>query len=215
MSSHAEEPSSRAGSLPLVGGVLALDFCNTSSGRGTSGHVEHIVTIDHLVSWARHAAILDDQSEARLRAIVAADPELAARFLKRSLDVRDAIYKINATIARARKVDQADIDVIANTHAACLTKGRLTTLDGTFGWSWQVESAPEEVVLGPIVASAMALITAADHGRLKQCEGHNCGWLFIDTTKSSNRRWCEMDPCGNRAKQKRRRGRLRAEEVQS
>ena len=97
--------------------------------------------------------------------------------------------------------------MIAATHAACLGRGRLTTQDGGFGWTWDVESAPEASILGPIAASAMALITTADRARLKQCQGHHCGWLFLDTTKSNNRRWCEMDVCGNRAKQKRRRGR--------
>ena len=60
-------------------------------------------------------------------------------------------------------------------------------------------------MLGPIAASAMAIITQADRARLKQCPGHHCGWLFIDTTKSNNRRWCEMEVCGKRAKQNRRR----------
>jgi predicted RNA-binding Zn ribbon-like protein len=27
--------------------------------------------------------------------------------------------------------------------------------------------------------------------------------LFFDTTKNKSRRWCEMEVCGNRAKQKR------------
>jgi predicted RNA-binding Zn ribbon-like protein len=31
--------------------------------------------------------------------------------------------------------------------------------------------------------------------------------LFFDATKNKRRRWCEMEVCGNRAKQKRRRAR--------
>ena len=108
------------------------------------------------------------------------------------------------------EADQTTIDVIAATHTACLSKGRLVTNQGAFGWTWSIDDAPEEVILGPIVASAMAVIMAADRARLKRCEGHSCGWLFLDTTKSNNRVWCEMEPCGNRAKQSRRRGRQRS-----
>ena len=106
--------------------------------------------------------------------------------------------------------DQATIDVVAATHAACLSNGHLVENQGTFGWTWSIDDAPGEVILGPITASAMVVITLADRARLKRCEGHNCGWLFLDTTKSNNRVWCEMEPCGNRAKQTRRRSRLRA-----
>ena len=37
---------SRAGSLALVDGALALDLTNTSSGRGTAGHQEHLRDFD-------------------------------------------------------------------------------------------------------------------------------------------------------------------------
>ncbi len=113
---------------------------------------------------------------------------------------------LDAALAQSRSPAQSDIDVIAAIHAVCLSRGRLTTRDGGFGWTWDIDDAPDQTLLGPIAASAMMLITTADRARLKQCGGHHCGWLFLDTTKSNNRRWCEMEVCGNRAKQKRRRG---------
>jgi predicted RNA-binding Zn ribbon-like protein len=198
---------SRAGSLPLVGGVLALDFCNTTSGRGTDGRLEHLQAAEHVLMWARHAGVLDADAEARLRRRCGADARLGKRLLERALDLRDAIYRADAALANGQPVDQADLDAIATAHASCLAKGRLTTKDGGFGWTWNAQDTPEEAVLGPIAASAMMVLAAADRARLKQCPGHQCGWLFLDTTKASNRRWCEMEVCGNRAKQKRRRGR--------
>jgi predicted RNA-binding Zn ribbon-like protein len=64
-------------------------------------------------------------------------------------------------------------------------------------------------VLGPIALSALATLGQADLTRVKRCEGEKCGWLFFDTTKNKSRRWCEMEICGNRAKQKRHGARLR------
>jgi hypothetical protein len=40
--------SPRAGRLPRIGGALALDFCNTSTGRGTDRHVEHLFDYEDL-----------------------------------------------------------------------------------------------------------------------------------------------------------------------
>ncbi len=206
MSTTLETPPSRAGSLPLVGGVLALDFCNTSSGRGTENCLDHLKTGADLLEWARHAGVLDAAKAERLRYLCHEHPMFERRLLARAVTLREAIYRLQTNLAQARSADQADIDAVAGCHAACLAKGRLTTIEGGFGWTWNIEDAPEEVILGPIAASAMTVITVADRARLKQCQGHHCGWLFLDTTKSNNRRWCEMDVCGNRAKQKRRRG---------
>ena len=207
MSMTSEPTGSRAASLPLVGGVLALDFANTASGRETEGFRENLQNAADLVGWARHAAVLDAPAETHLQRRCEDEPSFARRLLAGALRLRDAIYRLDSALAQNRAPAQEDVDRVAATHAACLVRGRLTTQDGGFGWTWDVESAPEEAVLGPIAASAMALITAADRARLKQCQGHHCGWLFLDTTKSNNRRWCEMEVCGNRAKQKRRRGR--------
>ncbi len=206
MSMTSDKPSSRAGSLPLVGGLLALDFANTASGRETEGFRENLQTAVDLLDWARHADVLDGPAAVRLQRLCEDTPPVAQRLLAEALRLRDAIYGLDAALAQSRSPAQSDIDVIAAIHAVCLSRGRLTTRDGGFGWTWDIDDAPDQTLLGPIAASAMMLITTADRARLKQCGGHHCGWLFLDTTKSNNRRWCEMEVCGNRAKQKRRRG---------
>jgi predicted RNA-binding Zn ribbon-like protein len=199
--------TSRAGSLPLVGGVLALDFCNTSSGRGTQGHIEHLLTGANVLTWARHAGVLDAGSEARLRDRCEADERLGRHLLTRAARLREAIYGLVADLAAGREADRRHLDAVGEAYARCLATGRLTTQNGGFGWTWSPDDTPEDAVLGPIAVSAMAIVKDADRARLKQCEGHHCGWLFLDTTKSNNRRWCEMEVCGNRAKQKRMRRR--------
>ena len=63
--------------------------------------------------------------------------------------------------------------------------------------------APVEAALGPIALAAVELFTEGDFSRIKECGGHACGWLFYDASKNNRRRWCEMEVCGNRAKQRR------------
>ena len=36
--------------------------------------------------------------------------------------------------------------------------------------------------------------------RLKACRGEDCRWVFLDSSRNSSRRWCDMATCGNRAK---------------
>ncbi|MBX2855360.1 MAG: CGNR zinc finger domain-containing protein [Rhodobacteraceae bacterium] len=52
-----------------------------------------------------------------------------------------------------------------------------------------------------ITISALSILSdKRERRRLKQCPAENCGWLFIDETKNSRRRWCSMESCGNKAK---------------
>ena len=36
--------------------------------------------------------------------------------------------------------------------------------------------------------------------RLKACRGDDCRWVFVDGSRNTSRRWCDMANCGNRAK---------------
>ena len=36
--------------------------------------------------------------------------------------------------------------------------------------------------------------------RLKACRGEDCRWVFVDASRNTSRRWCDMAGCGNRAK---------------
>lgn len=36
--------------------------------------------------------------------------------------------------------------------------------------------------------------------RFKACRGDDCRWVFVDASRNTSRRWCDMANCGNRAK---------------
>lgn len=66
----------------------------------------------------------------------------------------------------------------------------------------QSTTAFRDQPLKPILAiSASSILSdGRERARVKLCPGENCGWLFLDETKNSRRRWCSMESCGNRAK---------------
>ena len=61
-SAYAPESPSRAGTLDLIAGALALDFANTASGRGGPQHLEHLREPAHVLIWAEHAGVIDAPS---------------------------------------------------------------------------------------------------------------------------------------------------------
>ena len=203
--------TSRAGSLPLVGKELALDFANTASGRGTATHRDHLVRPEHVIAWACHANVLTAADGERARRALARHRRSAAKLLAGALALRDLIYAIAAAVAAKRAPEERFVQQLTRIHGQCVSGARLIPMAGTFVWAWNPMETPAEAILGPITLSALTLLTQADLSRIKQCAGDSCGWLFFDTTKNKSRRWCEMEVCGNRAKQRRFHSRHRAD----
>ena len=69
---------------------------------------------------------------------------------------------------------------------------QLTTRIGGFDDVWR-----------PAVRAAVELLTSDAVEHIGRCADDSCGWLFLDTTRSRTRRWCDMKVCGNRNKVRR------------
>jgi len=80
---------------------------------------------------------------------------------------------------------------------------------------WEERPGALDAVLWPVAASAAELLVSGDDlSRVRVCglyEDGECGWLFVDQTRSHTRRWCSMKDCGNRAKARRHYHRVRGE----
>lgn len=196
------EFTARPADLPLVGSELAFDFTNTASGRGTAKHCEHFRTATDVIVWARHAKVVTERDRDAALAAVARDAALGRRLLREARDNREVIHRIGVAVAQGSKPAVADISALTAAHSRFLAVARLAPYGDGFVWSWKADDGVVEALLGPITLSALTLLTQQDLSRIKQCQGEHCGWLFFDTTKNKNRRWCEMEVCGNRAKQK-------------
>jgi predicted RNA-binding Zn ribbon-like protein len=56
-----------------------------------------------------------------------------------------------------------------------------------------------DAALGEVVVIIFDAIAAGTWSRLRACPG--CGWAFYDASRNRCSRWCDMEICGNRAKQ--------------
>ena len=191
---------SRAGSLDLVGCELALDFTNTSSGRGFLSHQENLRDFDTIMQWVEHARVMAPSDCTYVRTTVAKRPKLGRVVFEQALKIRELIWTIGTALAEQRPVSEKSRASLTAAHAESLRFAELKMRDGTYIWTWDPRRDVQGAILGPITLSALTLLMEKELSRTKRCAGMECGWLFFDTTKNGRRRWCEMRVCGNRAK---------------
>jgi predicted RNA-binding Zn ribbon-like protein len=201
--STSTSPPSRAGSLDLIADDLALNFANTESGRGFPSHENHLREAEHVAQWLKHAKALPAEDADWLARQVAKRADLAAELLAQAIALREAIHDIGAALGRRAKPTEASLAALSGLHARFVARAALAPGVLSCRWRWSVRAAPVEAALGPIALAAVRLFTEGDFHRIRACGGHACGWLFYDRSKNNRRRWCEMEVCGNRAKQRR------------
>jgi len=197
-----------------VGGRACLDFANTVGPRlpkpGVEPH-DYIPGYQELVTWSAQCGLLTAVQQRRLTGAAEADPEGAVAIHQDARRLREATYQAFAAIAHGRQAPQAALATIQDAYVAALRNGRLAAVPAGLDWSWP-ERGPLGQVLWPLARSAVDLATSGRLARIKQCPGDDgqCGWLFLDNTKSDTRRWCSMRTCGGREKSQRQVARHRA-----
>jgi predicted RNA-binding Zn ribbon-like protein len=208
---ESELRPSRAGSLDLIADDLALDFANTESGRGLPSHEDHLREPEHVALWLKHAKALPSEDADWLKNEISKRADLGGDLLARAVDLREAIHDIGAALGRRAKPPEASLASLSALHARFVAKAALAPGALSCRWRWRVRAGPVEAALGPIALAAVSLFTEGDFHRIRECGGHACGWLFYDRSKNNRRRWCEMEVCGNRAKQRRLAARRRGD----
>ncbi|HYD98134.1 MAG TPA: ABATE domain-containing protein [Alphaproteobacteria bacterium] len=197
-----DDATSRAGTLHLAADALCLDFTNTSSGRHSEDWLDHLTSYRMLSVWAEHAGAIDAATAALLRDKAAAMPRQAEIVLLDAVALREAIYRIFSAVAERGQAGETDLAVLDGAHLRAQRHRHLRAGPSGFALEWRPEGPALDRLLWPVAESAVELLTRGRLDRVKVCPGHHCGWLFLDTTKNGTRRWCSMEVCGNRAKQR-------------
>jgi predicted RNA-binding Zn ribbon-like protein len=184
----------------LDAGHLCLDFANTQSWRRGPAPIERLRSYRDLVAWACQSRLIDDAAAGHLLAIALRHPRRASSVLARALALRALLDRIFTGLAQGRRPGRADLVALNKHLAASLGRVRIVESGGSFR---QVDAASDDALdtmLPPVVRSASELLIAPALTDLRRCGGPDCGWLFIDTSRTRKRRWCAMRVCGNRAK---------------
>lgn len=186
----------------LVAGNAALDFANTVTARDTEP-IDWIDGYPRIVEWGRMAGLLDDDEARRLLAEAARAPREAAAALGRARRLREALHDVCSALIGRRPLPAAGAAELESAWKRAASRARLQLRKGQL----TLESTPTDsgldLPLDLVVFEGMALLSDFDAERTRVCRGHDCGWLFVDTSKGGRRAWCDMATCGNAAKSER------------
>ncbi len=187
--------------LPLLGGMLCLDFVNTVDPRHRPPRLEYLGSYDALLDWAVHAGALTAPAARHLAVLAGQHPTTARRVHARAICLREALYQ---TLAPATRADhpQAALAILNAELQHAMTAANLQPAPAGYLLGWTATDQLDQM-LWPVIRSAADLLTSPSLGRVAECDGQGCGWLFVDTSKAGRRRWCSMAICGNRAKAQR------------
>lgn len=190
--------------LDLKSGHPSLEFTNTVSNHASEQPGETLFNYGDVLAWAKRVGLLQLEQADRLAQKAARQPVQAARILAKSLELREAIYRIFVAKTQSKLPWKEDLTVL-NSTLSYLTQGaQLAPQADRFEWQWDFDENALEVPLWLIALSAVDLMTSDYYQRMGQCADEDgCGWLFVDTSKNHSRRWCDIKDCGNRAKQRR------------
>jgi predicted RNA-binding Zn ribbon-like protein len=165
----------------FVSGDLALDFLGTRKWRRDDWPEEMLATPDDLARWAVEAAVLTERP-------VIDEAELAGL-----RDLREAIYRLVTASLHGGPWPAADRTLL-NSHAQGRPPELLLTADHL------VRKGNAESIGWAAARAAADLLSQSSELNLRECDRTDCTRIFIDRSRSGNRRWCGMQECGNRIK---------------
>ncbi|HEX6927154.1 MAG TPA: CGNR zinc finger domain-containing protein [Longimicrobiaceae bacterium] len=222
----AEDRGMGSGVVKRVGGRLCLDFVNSvrarlpggtdSAGREWMDRIadERITSYAALVRWGAAAGAISDGDASALLRTGTEQPEAAQTVHARALALREAIYRIFKAALERWPIPSGDLAVLND--EVWIARGHEKIVAAVHPrWEWTNSTEDLDHVLWPIAVDAAALLTSPELGRVGQCPGTECGWLFLDRSRSGRRRWCDMADCGNLAKVRRHRERGRGSRASS
>lgn len=184
---------------PLRGGIPCLDLANTEAYRGTDHEADLLHSYEMFVAWSLGAGVLLPAEAGPLLLAATARPDDAGVQLERVRELRSAVHVVMQSVAGRREPPVAALAVLNAFLAESQAHGQIVRSNGDF----EVRFRPEEDMALPIwrlTDSAARLLLSPDRNHVRECPGHECGWLFLDTTKNHSRRWCDSADCGNKAR---------------
>jgi predicted RNA-binding Zn ribbon-like protein len=181
-----------------LGGRPAVDFVNTLRERWRR-RVETLVTPGDLSLWLVQAHLLDAPSRAN-RALLD-----DARHLREAID---AGMEAALDGRRTPRPAVSEIDAWLDHGAArpVLALGR----DGVPVFEEHGAADPVRRAVASVALDAACMLgTPQERARLRVCASPTCSARFYDRSPAGRRRWCSMSGCGNQAKARRHRARMK------
>lgn len=190
--------------IQLFGGHLALDFTNTIDSRGERVGPDVLVRYGDLLAWGMRVGVLAAEAGDALARV---SPQRGRAALARAKALREALYRLFAASGMAGPADLA----VLEREIQSAQRARMLVRHAEGGYEWRWDPTDPHTITHQVAFAAGELLTAPERARVRVCPGVNCGWLFLDTSRTGRRLWCSEETCGRRNRIRRWRGRKRAE----
>jgi predicted RNA-binding Zn ribbon-like protein len=204
---------SSAGHLPFkyVGGAASMDLVNTVDWTMRGPVEDRLTDYERLTRWAEGAGVISSRQGMQLRAAAVAHPRLAERDYRDALELRWQLRRLFTAVPRGERLEgTVALRELNDSLRQALTQRELVAPKrGVTGpvplqWSWRDATERLESILWPVMLDAAELLASDDATLIRECAGHECGWMYVDRSRNGLRRWCQMETCGNREKARRR-----------
>lgn len=181
------------GTLPDIpvsrlGGHLAIDFLNTVDWRlDPERRSERLAAMPHVLAWAASVELVTPAEAHRLLDLAEENPHASAAEHADVLAVRESGY--------AAFTEHVTPDSLLDRVQRAARRFTLV-----YGAAWRWDS-PELTLHTPgdrIARALLDLLRDPSSASVRRCDDNLCGWLFVDTSRGHNRRWCSSAGCGNR-----------------
>jgi predicted RNA-binding Zn ribbon-like protein len=204
---------SLAPELPFkyVAGDPALDLVNTVDWTSRGPGEDRLTDYARLTRWAEGAGLLLPSLGVSFRTLASERPRDAERALREATQLRWVLRQIFRAIARGESA--AKLPAISELNASLgealaqlqlAGASRSTSDEAALQWTWRGAASRLDSIVWPVVRSAADLLVSDEAGRIRECGGSECGWMYVDRSRNGLRRWCEMESCGTREKSRRR-----------
>lgn len=173
-----------------IGGDVAVDFFNTVDWRlDPSRRHERLPTYLHLLAWMKQSELLPTGEVEVLSRQTNEQPDLASAEHALVIEMRDDTYDALNGGGHPGMLQHH----LSSAHAS-------SQLDREPGGAWRWAPTVLDLAMPRhLLALEFArLLTSDSIVRFHRCEDRYCGWVFLDTSRQHNRRWCSAADCGNR-----------------
>lgn len=172
-----------------IGGHAALDLVNTVEWRLSEElREEDLGSFADVLDWCSESGLLGEDEKSQAQELAHGTDADRERDLV--IELREALY---AAVFRA---DEQARMVLDRHVAEALAAARLEP--GPDTWTWVDRRFTAATPRHRIARLVVDLVQRPDLARLHQCEDRHCGWVFLDTSRAHNRRWCVTKDCGDR-----------------
>jgi predicted RNA-binding Zn ribbon-like protein len=194
--------------MKLSGGHPALDFANTVDSRRGQWGPDLLRSYDDIIVLAKRLNVIDQTQAYELAALAKNHPRKAAAGLKAAVRLREGIYAVFLAEDAHQPYPVEAFEIVGRSARQARARQVLTPTECGYRW---LEPTTDLADLADLFALAAAelIISRSERRLIRECKGDNCGWLFLDTSKSGRRLWCSDATCGTHDRVKRFRQRQR------